>query len=45
MMPHSARLIEHYVTFKRLGRAEKATAPNTGNSFSGKFSKEKRKTK
>jgi len=37
MIRNSARLIEHYVTFKRLGRAEKATAPNAGNSFSGKF--------
>jgi uncharacterized protein YjbJ (UPF0337 family) len=40
-------VIEHYDTFKRMGwarpKSRRATLPNTGNSFSEKFSKEKRR--
>jgi uncharacterized protein YjbJ (UPF0337 family) len=40
-------VIEHYDTFKRMGwarpKSRRATLPNTGNSFSEKSSKEKRR--
>jgi uncharacterized protein YjbJ (UPF0337 family) len=40
-------VIGHYDTFKRMGwarpKSRRATLPNTGNSFSEQFSKEKRR--
>jgi uncharacterized protein YjbJ (UPF0337 family) len=40
-------VIGHYDTFKRMGwarpKSRRATLPNTGNSFSEEFSKEKRR--